>query len=390
VPERQLAKVRTSRAHVLPPGPDLRALRLAEDDTTVQRPTIAAIVERYLEWMAGNAAKDTVRTYTDSLRHFGAFLAMSGINAFEETADVLPATILEEWIVWCRKRPMHRGGRPLGPASVQTYFYAVSGCFKWAARRKLLAERFRWAEMFANATETLGKLYWHSARHDRRVPLLVAYVDAVPMPPMAASPGAREGAKCLELLRDRALLHLLLSSGMRRQEVLTLNRDQIEDGWATSAVIIGKGSRERTAFWDTETQQALRAYLAARTDPYPPVFIRLDNHRGAPGDGEAWRLSKQSCWLIVTGYSKLTGIPATPHAFRHAMASAMLNNDAPLELIQDLLGHANVNTTKHVYAAYEQRTLRKGFEKFNPTASEQVAELEAEQEHRRRTNNGDR
>jgi integrase len=126
---------------------------------------------------------------------------------------------------------------------------------------------------------------------------------------------------------------------MRREEVLTLNRADVEDGWATSAVIVGKGSKERTVFWDAETQAALRAYLEARTDPYPPVFIRLDNRREAPGpNGEHWRLSPQSCWGIVTRYSKLTGIPATPHAFRHAMASAMLNNGAPLELIQDLLG----------------------------------------------------
>ena len=151
---------------------------------------------------------------------------MSGINPFEETADALPASILEEWIVWCRKRPMHRTGRPLGPASVQTYFYAVSGCFKWAARRKLLPERFRWAEMFANATETLGKLYSRSARHDRRVPLLVAYVDNLPMP----DAGKRLGVSRLELLRDRALLHLLLSSGMRREEVLTLNRARHRGG----------------------------------------------------------------------------------------------------------------------------------------------------------------
>jgi Phage integrase family len=62
----------------------------------------------------------------------------------------------------------------------------------------------------------------------------------------------------------------------------------------------------------------------------------------------------------------------------------MLNNGAPIALIQDLLGHANVNTTKKVYAAYEQQTLRKGFEQFNPSASQQVAELEAEQRRRRR------
>jgi hypothetical protein len=141
------------RPHVLPSAPDLRGLRAA-DRTTLDRPTIAAIIARYLEWKAGTAAKHTSRTYTDGIRHFGEFLSMSGINAFEETAEVLPASILEEWIVWCRKRPMHRSGRPLGPASVQTYFYAVSDCFKWAARRKLLPERFRWAEMAANAAES--------------------------------------------------------------------------------------------------------------------------------------------------------------------------------------------------------------------------------------------
>jgi len=195
---------------------------------------------------------------------------------------------------------------------------------------------------------------------------------------------ARAGQGLLELLRDRALLHLLLSSGMRREEILTLNRADVEDGWASSAVIIGKGSKERTVFWDTETQHALKRYLNARIDQCPAVFIRLDNQRGAPGsDGERWRLSPQSAWLIVKRYSQAAGIPATPHAFRHAMASAMLNNGAPLSLIQDLLGHANVSTTKTVYAAYEQRTLRKGFDQYNPTASAQVAQLDAEQEQRR-------
>jgi hypothetical protein len=61
------------------------------------------------------------------------------------------------------------------------------------------------------------------------------------------------------------------------------------------------------------------------------------------------------------------------------MASAMLENDAPLSLIQELLGHSSPTVTRQVYAAYEQKSLRKGFDKYNPSASEQVAELEAEQ-----------
>jgi len=380
-----LAIPRKTAPHALPAAPDLRALRRAEDHPEIDRPTIAVIVERYLEWKASIYAADTVRTYRDGLRHFAEFLSVSGINAFEEDADALPVSILEQWIVWCRKRPMHRTGRPLSPAAISVYFYATSDCFGWAARHKLLPERFRWAEMHAGAMEALGRLQRRSARHDRRVPLLVAFVDALPLPPLEATRGAAEGIQRLELLRDRALLHLLLSSGMRKAEALSLNRAQLEDGWATSAVIIGKGSRERTVFWDKETQVALQAYLQARTDTYPPVFIRLDANRGAPGlDGEGWRIGRQVCGLIVGRYSKLTGIPATPHSFRHAMASAMLNNGAPISLIQDLLGHASPTVTKNIYAMFEQRTLREGFEQFNPSASQQVAELEAEQERRRR------
>jgi site-specific recombinase XerD len=171
---------------------------------------------------------------------------------------------------------------------------------------------------------------------------------------------------------------------MRRAEVLTLSRADVYDGWAGSAVIIGKESKERTAFWDAETQAALRAYLAVRTDYYPPVCIRLANHCGAPGeDGERWTLSPQGAWKLIAAYSAQTGIPATPHSFRHAMASAMLKMGAPISLSQDLLSHANVNTTKKVYAAYEQQTLRKGFVQHNPSALQQVAEIEAEHEWRR-------
>jgi site-specific recombinase XerD len=83
-------------------------------------------------------------------------------------------------------------------------------------------------------------------------------------------------------------------------------------------------------------------------------------------------------WSIVKRYSKPTGIPATTHHFRDTMASAMLNNGAPMSLIQNLLGHANVTTTQTVYAKYEQQTLPKGFDEFNPTVTELIAEVESE------------
>src|SRR6266545_3260942 len=218
---------------VLPAVPDLRAMRAAEDRTTPERPTIAAIVQQYLEWKRGSAAKHTMRTYTDALRHFAEFLAMSGIDAFVEDADALPASILEAHITWLRQRPTRRTGQAPRPTTVAVYHSAVLDLFKYAVRRRLVPEeRFRWAEMAANAAETLGKVPKRSARHDRRIPLLVAFVDNLPLtgrrPKTCVANcwqsqfgkacdheqrSARAGQCQLELLRDRALLHLLLSSG---------------------------------------------------------------------------------------------------------------------------------------------------------------------------------
>jgi site-specific recombinase XerD len=378
--ERSLAVRGRQRPGVLPAVPDLRRLRAAEDSATPERPTIAEIVQRYLAWKSGKAAKDTIRTYTDALRLFGEWLSMAGIDAFTEDADALPTSVMEEYIVWARQRPSKRSGRPQAPSSVALYYAAVTDLFRFAARRKWLPDRFRWAEMKADAQETLGKIPKRSARHDRRIPLLVDYVDNLPLP----SVEQRNGISRLELLRNRALMHLLLSSGMRREEVTTLNRTDVEEGWAESAVIVGKGAKERRVFWDTETRKAVHAWLAARSDDHLPLFIRLDNRRGQPGpDGERWRMTPQSVWDIVKRYAGLFGIHATPHAFRHAMASAMLENEAPISLIQELLGHSSPTVTRQVYAAYEQRTLRKHFDRYNPTTSQQVAKLEAEQEQRR-------
>ena len=78
------------------------------------------------------------------------------------------------------------------------------------------------------------------------------------------------------------------------------------------------------------------------------------------------------------------------HAFRHVMTSVMRENDAPISLIQELLGHSSPTVTRQVYAAYEQRTLRKHFDNYNPTATQQVAKLEAEQEQRRTQGEPDR
>jgi integrase len=158
---------------------------------------------------------------------------------------------------------------------------------------------------------------------------------------------------------------------MRRQEVASLNRADIADGWQDQAIITGKGNKERVVFFDEPTLTAIRAYLAARADPWTPLFIRHDRGRGRPRqNGANFRLHPHRIYLIVVGYARIVGVDATPHDFRHTKASVMLNAGASLSEVQDILGHASPETTKRIYAHYETSRLREAFDRYSVPAEE--------------------
>jgi site-specific recombinase XerD len=174
------------------------------------------------------------------------------------------------------------------------------------------------------------------------------------------------------------LLHVLYSSGMRREEIARLNRTDLDDGWRADALITGKGDKERIVFLGDEALAAVRQYVEARADPYLPLFLRHDKGRGRPGPGGSrYRLSPHSIWGIVKTYAQQVGVAATPHAFRHTKASVLLNRGAKLSEVQDLLGHASPETTKRIYAHYEVAHLRDAFDRFSASAKDLAAELQA-------------
>jgi site-specific recombinase XerD len=222
-----------------------------------------------------------------------------------------------------------------------------------------------------------GKHKVRSPRIDPNLPRILTHVDSLPLPDWSE----RKGASRLELLRDRALLHTLFYSGMRRAEVASLNRQDVQNGWAHDALVIGKGDKERNVFFGDDAQRAIRAYLEARNDDLVPLFLRHDNRRRQPGaGGEHWRLSLLSIWYMVRGYAAELGIKASPHHFRHLKASTLLNRGASLSEVQDVLGHSSPETTKQIYAHMTPKVLRDAVEKYSATPAELVAELEAEQE----------
>jgi site-specific recombinase XerD len=327
-----------------------------------------AVKDQFLASLGGKSPK-TYATYQTGLVRFRAFLESRGqLEGWRP--DSLGPTLLEEFYAWL----VRRHGRERR-ATVATYSSAARAFIRFLARRALLPSGVTYEQMRENANQVIGRGTYKSPRIDRRLPMLVTYVVSLPLPP----PTQRGGVKRLELLRDQALILTLFCTGMRREEVAHLDRFDVEDGFGDHALITGKGEKERVVFFDAPTQAAIQAYLVTRADTLAPLFLRHDNRRGraAGHGGEHWRLSPQSVWAIVKRYSRLVGVPATTHHFRHSKASVLLNRGASLSEVQDILGHASPETTKRIYAHYQTQHLRDAFDRYSASAEELVAELPA-------------
>ncbi len=163
-------------------------------------------------------------------------------------------------------------------------------------------------------------------------------------------------------LRDRALLELFYSSGLRVSELaaLTLQQIDLEHGFLR---VFGKGSKERVVPIGGKAIDAVTTYVAsgrphlvkARTGSQ----LFLNNRGGA--------LSRVALWMIVKKHAQRAGItkPVKPHALRHSFATHLLSNGADLRAIQEMLGHASISTTQ-IYTAVESQRLLDHHAKFHP------------------------
>jgi len=327
-------------------------------------PTVTRACEAFLASLAGRSPR-TRATYASGLRRFVEYLRERGSDPDALLVSDLPLAAVEEYHTWL----VGQYGRERRP-TVVTYLAALRALYRFLDRRGWAAADASFERVRGRLAEIVGRGQYRTPRIDRRLPLIVVTADALEVPARASE------AQRLTLLRDRALLHVLYSSGMRREEVSRLDRDDLEDGWRGEALITGKGDKERVVFLSDEALAAVREYLSARDDACAPLFLRHDRARGRPGPrGERYRLSPQSIWQIVGRYARLAGVRATPHAFRHTKASVMLNRGAKLSEVQDILGHASPETTKRIYAHYEVAHLREAFDRFSASAAELAADL---------------
>ena len=169
-------------------------------------------------------------------------------------------------------------------------------------------------------------------------------------------------------IRDKAIMEMLFSTGLRVSELCRLNRDQVNLERGEFGVI-GKGQRLRVVFLSDRAKIWLERYLAKRTDIFNPLFIRTRGNQEPAVNGEKMRLTARSVQRILEKYVRKARLPvkATPHVMRHSFATDLLMNGADLRSVQELLGHKNVATTQiytHVTNA-QLRDVHKAFHSGN-------------------------
>lgn len=171
-------------------------------------------------------------------------------------------------------------------------------------------------------------------------------------------------------LRDKAIIELLFSSGLRVSELVNLNRDHINTK-RREFMVRGKGQKDRPIFISESAASYIEEYLHTRLDNLPPLFLTYSRNNLASNTGDYRRLSARSVQRMVSKYARLAGITkhVSPHTMRHSYATDLLMNGADLRSVQSMLGHSNISTTQ-VYTHVTDQHLKEVYEKFHSESEE--------------------
>jgi site-specific recombinase XerD len=315
--------------------------------SNTQAPPVGSVladrVRRFLEAceVDRNLSPLTIRQYEYYLAYFISWVGREAPEV-RDLSEVGTEVVRRYKLALARHLNEHTR-RPLSRAT-QTYFLvALRSLLRYWARQGL--------EVLAPDRIELGKAASRSLK----------FLDPDQLRRLLAAPdvGLPRG------LRDRALLELFFSTGLRLAELAALERDSINLKTREFGVI-GKGRKARVVFLSDAAAEWLSRYLQTRNDHWKPLFIRmkgkLDTRPGGPG----MRMSTRSIERLVQKYVKLAGlgVKATPHTLRHSFATDLLSNGADLRAVQELLGHANLNTTQ-IYTHVTNPQLRAVHRKFH-------------------------
>ncbi|MBI2426802.1 MAG: tyrosine-type recombinase/integrase [Candidatus Kerfeldbacteria bacterium] len=164
-------------------------------------------------------------------------------------------------------------------------------------------------------------------------------------------------------MRDKAILELLFSTGLRVSECANLKIDDVNLK-RDEFTVRGKGSKLRVVFLSEQAKHWLRTYCEARKDTSPFLFVSHD--RAKKGRDEELPLAARSIQRLINKYARAAGITkhVTPHTMRHSFATDLLLNGADIRSVQSMLGHASITTTQ-IYTHITNQRLRETYQKYH-------------------------
>lgn len=290
----------------------------------------------HLEVESGRSAK-TVRNYRLYLERFMEF---SGDIPVED----ITAELMRKYRLWLNRYQNHTSGAELSLMTQNYHLVALRGFLTYLSRRDVSTLAADKVLLPKTARKQVTFLH-----HDE----VMRLIEQIPT-------DTEQG------LRDRAIVELLFSSGLRVSELVNLNRDHINLE-RREFMVRGKGQKDRPVFVSPAAAEHVGQYMSARTDSLPALFLSYSRHYGTPDTtGDYRRLQARSIQRLVARYARLAGITkhVSPHTMRHSFATDLLMNGADLRSVQSLLGHSNISTTQ-VYTHVTDQHLRDIHRRFH-------------------------
>lgn len=295
---------------------------------------IINIKQEFLEYVEIERGR-SIKTVENYDRYLSRFFEHAGINNSKDISE----SNIREFRLWLNRQPGAKNGEKntMKRRTQNYYLIALRSFLKFLAKRGIPALAPEKIELAKAETRELDLM---SVEELNR---------------LLNAPDTSE----VKGLRDKAILEMFFSTGLRVSELVSLKRelDLTKDEFS----IRGKGDKVRVVFLSEEAKQAVKNYLHRRDDMDDALFVQVPNKSGKDvlAKKDSMRLSTRSIERIVSAYATKAGISrkVTPHVIRHSFATDLLSNGADLRSVQALLGHANITTTQ-VYTHVTDKHLR--------------------------------
>lgn len=291
----------------------------------------------YLE-IEQNRSQKTIANYDHYLTRLHDFAGDIKVSEIDDE-------LIRKWRLWLNRLGTNTSDE-LGKSTLNYHLIALRSFLKFCAKRNISA-------MTADKIEL--------ARTRRKQ---VTFLNEDELARVFEQPDV----STLPGLRDRAILELLFSSGLRVSELVGLDKDHINLK-RREFMVRGKGQKDRPIFISAEAANWISNYLDRREDTSRPLFMRYSGTKKVDLSGNFHRLTVRSVQRLVAHYALMAGITkhVSPHTMRHSFATDLLMNGADLRSVQAMLGHSNIATTQ-IYTHVTDPHLRAVHEKFHHKA----------------------